>query len=98
MRDYVAIANQYIDDVLSKKISACKWVKLACKRQKKDLTRKRWPYHFDTNKATKVCRFMEALKHTKGPKAGERIHLEPWQCFILTTIFGWGVKSGNRRF
>lgn len=98
MVDYVAIANQYIDDVLSKKISACKWVKLACKRQKKDLTRKRWPYHFDTNKANRVCRFMEALKHTKGPKAGERIHLEPWQCFILTTIFGWVDKSGNRRF
>jgi len=24
--------------------------------------------------------------------------LEPWQCFILTTVFGWVDDNGNRRF
>lgn len=98
MRDYIAIANKYIDDVLSGKVVACRYVKQACKRQLKDLKRKRWPYHFDEVKACRVCKFIELLTHIKGPKAGERIILEPWQIFILTTVFGWLDNAGIRRF
>jgi phage terminase large subunit-like protein len=34
----------------------------------------------------------------KGPLAGEPIHLEPWQDFILATVFGWVKPNGTRRF
>jgi phage terminase large subunit-like protein len=34
----------------------------------------------------------------KGPLAGEPISLEPWQVFILTTVFGWVTPDGKRRF
>ena len=97
-RDYIAIAQKYISDVISGKVPACSFVKKACKRQKEDLKRKKWLYHFDKEKATRICRFIELLTHVKGPKAGENIVLEPWQIFILTTVFGWVDKEGHRRF
>lgn len=93
-------ANQYIDDVLSGKILACHWVKQACERQKKDKQNKKFEYEFDETKANAVCRFVEALPHIKGTQfAGKLLTLEPWQCFILTTVFGWVHKKTTlRRF
>lgn len=109
---YVAKANQYIDDVLSGKIPACKWTKLACERQKNDLKRsktKAFGYKFEPKLANKICYFVELLPHTKGDWARPKmvngkltypkIILEPWQCFILTCVFGWvHKKTGLRRF
>ena len=97
--DHVDKALRYIDGVLSGKIPVCKEVKQACERQKKDLRKKRFGYIFDRARANKVCRFIELLKHAKGPLAGQHIHLEDWQCFMLTTVFGWvDKKTGYRRF
>lgn len=99
--DYVDKAKRYITKVLDGKIPTCRWVKFACLRQKQDLERKKsskFPYHFDRKRANKPCKFIECLCHVKGPKAGECIHLEDWQCFIITTIFGWVDDNGYRRF
>ncbi len=99
---HVAKANKYARDVVSGKVDACKWVKLACQRQLDDL--KRWnkksdPYYFDKTKAERVCKFIENLPHTKGKWAGTNQTLEPWQCFFLTTSFGWmRTKDDTRRF
>lgn len=100
-RDFCALALRYAKDVVAGKIPAGRFVKAACKRQIEDL--KRWKakgaaYRFDTGRANKVCRFIELLPHIKGPKAGEPIVLEPWQVFILTTVFGWVKADGSRRF
>lgn len=100
-RDYCAIARQYCEDVLSGKVLACKWVKLACQRQVDDL--KRWakdgPYKWDSEKAARVCRFIELLPHIEGAKAGQALALEPWQIFRLTAVFGWVKRdTGTRRF
>lgn len=100
-RDYVAIANRYIGEVLSGAIPACRWVKLACQRQVDDLARigqPDWPWLFDAEKAARVCRFIELLPHIKGRWATPNLVLEPWQIFILTTAFGWVGANGNRRF
>lgn len=97
MRDYVSIANQYIADVLSGKQLACEWVIKACERQKRDL--EGLPgYTFNPKRGAKVCYFVEHLRHTKGPLARQKIVLEPWQIFILTTVFGWVDSTGARRF
>jgi phage terminase large subunit-like protein len=99
-RDFCAIARQYCEDVLSGNILACKWVKLACERQVNDLQRigqQPWLYEFDEEKASRICRFIERLPHIKGPLAGKTITLEPWQVFILTTVFGWVKKSTKAR-
>jgi phage terminase large subunit-like protein len=39
------------------------------------------------------------LVHTKGVWAGQSIHLEPFQVFLLVNLFGWlEIKTGLRRY
>ena len=98
--DFCAKAKKYEDDILSGKIPACVYVKQAIRRQREDL--KRWSkkdslFYFDQAEGNRVCKFIELLPHTKGALRGQKIKLEPWQCWILTTIFGWRRRSDNRR-
>lgn len=99
---HVDLANRYAADVISGAIPACKWVRLACERQQRDLKRQNteeFPYRFDVAKAEKVCEFVECLPHIKGKWGGSSIKLEPWQKFILCVVFGWvHAESGLRRF
>jgi len=108
--EHVENAEAYVDRVISGRIPACKWVKLACERHRRDMAssiKKRWPYEFDPSKANRACKFLEKLPHVKGkwakpdPQTGEplRMRLEPWQKFVICSIFGWVKKSnGKRRF
>ncbi len=109
--DYAEIARRYAEAVVAGDIPACKWVQLACQRQLDDLVRfkgKTSPCRFNPvlkdklgksfRPADRVCAFIECLPHVKGPLAGQPIHLEPWQVFILTTVFGWVKPDGKRRF
>lgn len=102
MTDHVKDANKYIEQVLSGEVPACEWVRLACQRQLDDLAKQGaegWEYRFDDDKASRVCNFVENLKHAKGKWAGKLIKLERWQKFIITTVFGWvNILSGYRRF
>lgn len=100
MKDYCKIATDYARKVVEGKITACKWVKLACQRQLDDLERD-FPFKFDHKKANRICAFVEGLPHIKGEwaKRRQKLILEPWQCFIYTTVFGWVSKeTGLRRF
>jgi len=113
MKDYIQIAAQYQADVLAGVIPACTWVRLACERNRRDLDRQdtpAFPYRFNPDAGAKICQFAELLPHIKGPKAfivgrddedrslWNTISLEPWQCWILTTLFGWKRQNGARRF
>ena len=104
MNRYVEAATSYARAVAEGQILACKWVKLACVRQLQDLERAtsgEWPWIFDAEKAARPCEFIELLPHIKGKWARERrlIELEPWQCFIITTVFGWVHRETSlRRF
>ncbi|RPI95379.1 MAG: terminase large subunit [Chloroflexi bacterium] len=96
-------AEQYAQDVISGKIVACKWVRLACERHAHDLkhAHKRGLY-FDAGAAEYVLHFIGMLRHSKGKWGrgkGEFIRLEPWQQFIIWVAFGWKRKAdGMRRF
>lgn len=109
--NYTGVARQYAQAVVSGEVSACKWVRLACQRQLNDLAKfkgKDSAYRFNpklTDKsgrayypADNLCAFIERLPHVKGPLAGQPIRLEPWQVFVLTTIYGWVKPDGKRRF
>lgn len=96
-RDYVQIAHQYCLNVIYDRILTCEWVRKAVKRQLDDLENPKG-FVFDETAANRVCKFIECLTHVKGNLAGQRIHLEPWQVFILTTVFGWKTQDGRRRF
>lgn len=97
---YVEAARAYADGVVSGAIPACRFVQQACQRQIADLESPPDGYKFDAQKATRVCAFVELCPHIKGELArrGELIKLEPWQVFILTTVFGWVDDKENRRF
>lgn len=93
-KDYTAIAKRYAERVVSGKILASHWVQQACRRQLADL--KRWgngrgTYKWDRKRANRICMFVERMPHIEGAWAsrGEKLILQPWQIFILTTIFGW---------
>ena len=108
---YTDSARAYAEQVVAGEVLACRWVQRACQRQLDDLVRfkgKASPYRFNPkltdrqgrsfNPADNLCAFIERLPHVKGPLAGEPIALEPWQAFILTTVFGWVRSDGKRRF
>jgi phage terminase large subunit-like protein len=108
---YAEAARRYDESIVAGDILACRWVKQACQRQLDDLDRckgKASPYRLNlklTDKqgcsfypADNLCAFIERLPHVKGPLAGEPIRLEPWQVFILSTVFGWAKVDGKRRF
>jgi phage terminase large subunit-like protein len=108
-RNYSGVAERYAASVVAGRIPACKWVQAACQRQLDDLTRwrgkKRAPYRWNAKPpggklgyADRVCYVIEQLPHIKGPLAGQKIRLGPWQIFILTTVFGWTQPDGARRF
>ncbi len=101
---HVETGEKYAKGVLDGKILACKWVKLACERHFRDKDRKDWLYVFDAAKAERVAKFCELFPHTKGKWAQKKepFVLQPFQCFITLSIFGWvhseGSKKGKRRF
>ena len=103
-RDYAAIAKGYARDVAAGKIPAGKSIRLQCARFLAELKvqrRKAFPHRFDAALASRICRFIEKLPHTKGKwaRSKETIRLEPWQIWILCCAFGWvRKKDGLRRF
>ena len=111
MSKFALSAKHYAEAVVSRQILTCEWVQKACQRQLDDLVRfKRKSSIFQFNPelldrhgrpyrpADNLCSFIERLPHVKGPLAGQMIVLEPWQVFILSTVFGWVKSDGKRRF
>jgi phage terminase large subunit-like protein len=89
--------TQYAQDVVSGRQIACKKVIQACQRHLDDLNRS--DLFFDEAEANRVCTFAENLKHIKGKWDNPYIQLEPWQKFVLGSVFGWKRKeSGLRRY
>lgn len=108
-RDYPAIARKYASDVCAGRIPAGLQIRLQCRRflDELKLSRSRvakFPFVFDPAKASRPCRFIETLPHSKGKwaRSKERLTLEPWQVWIICVTFGWlhkaGAQKGLRRF
>lgn len=45
-----------------------------------------------------ACAFIEQLAHVKGRWAGTKIKLEPFQVFLVTSLFSWYFLDGRRRY
>jgi phage terminase large subunit-like protein len=93
-KNFPEIAKQYCLDVISGKIPAGHYIKRACEKHISDLKRSdsgesRW--FFDEQAASRPCKFIELMPHTKGKWARERkrLELEPWQAFFVASVFGW---------
>lgn len=98
--NYFEIAKKYANDVVQGRLPACDLVKKACQRQLNDLIRygDGHKFIFDSASGDRICWFIEHLTHVKGELAGKEIRLEPWQVFILHTVFSWKTPAGTRRF
>ena len=92
----------YANQVLDGRITACKKVKMACRRFFDDLKRSQedpeWPWTFDETKGARPIVFMERyLTPSKGDY--DRFELMGWQCFCEANLYGWvDRKTGLRRF
>lgn len=87
--------NQYVENVLSGKITACNNLKLVCKRYK--AWHDRDDIYFDTEDVDRKIRFTERLTHWEGEAAGTRFILLPWQKFFYASIFGFKYKETQAR-
>lgn len=95
-KDYIAIAHDYADRVLSGQQPSCTTIRQMAARWRLDL--KRTDIYLDDKAAIRACRFLETLRHFKGLMAGKLLELEPWQVFAMVNIFGWKRSNGLRRF
>ena len=78
---------EYAEDVLSGKIVAGKYIKLAASRflswfDREDII-------FDIARMNKIESFISHLRHFEGAWAGKPFRLLPFQRFIISNIFGW---------
>lgn len=91
--------DAYAVDVLEGEVVAGRLVRLACERHLRDRQAEKpgrpW---FDEVEATISINFFALLRHTKGEWAKQPIILEPWQAFIIGSVFGWKLRDGTRRF
>lgn len=96
------IVETYVADVLSGKKIACKEIKQACRRYKKDLKNK--DYEFKIFDAEFIIGIIETMfTHEQGqkldgtPLLGLPFLLEPWQKFIIYNLVGFYKKGTNER-
>lgn len=85
--------TQYAEDVLSGKITACNYVKLACKRYLSFFDK----YDFREEKVNRVLNFISKLRHYTGEHNHQPFILLPYQIFIIASIFGFYYKGTDKR-
>lgn len=89
----------YARDVVSGAVPAGHHVRLACRRHLEDLDRgAERGLRFDAAAAKRVFDFFSLLRHSKGRWAGAPFDLQPWQKFVVGSLFGWKKSDGTRRF
>lgn len=98
----VAVISQvtaYAEAVITGDIPTGLLVRQACERHLRDIeTGHERGLTFDDDAAEHAISFFPLLRHSKGEWAGEPFQLEPWQEFIVGSLFGWKRADGLRRF
>jgi len=95
------LATWYAEQVVKGKITANKEVTQACWRHLNDLKKqgtKKFPWIFVEETGHRPIRFIEKFcKPSKGDF--KQLILQPWQHFVVGSLFGWVHKdTGLRRF
>ena len=93
MTDTYAKYKEYPNDVISGKIVACKYVRQACERYLRFFDK----YDFRADKVDKVVNFIKLLKHFTGKFNGKPFILQPYQYWIVCSIFGFYYKGTDKR-
>lgn len=97
--------DAYADAVLAGAILAGPCVRAACARHQKDCARQgtaELPYLFNDARAQHIVEFFEQVLRLPDlvDEDGQPrpFLLEPWQVFIVGSLFGWVDAKGQRRF
>src|SRR5512139_2390015 len=89
----------YCHGVQDGTVPACEMIRLAVQRHIRDLeTGGQRGLHFDRQAAEHAVKFFGFLKHSKSEWAGQPFEPEPWQQFLLWSLFGWKRSDGYRRY
>lgn len=86
---------QYAQDVIEGNIVCGKFIKFAAERFFSFMEDDR--YEFRENKADYVIDFFSILQHFTGRHAGKPFILQPWQQFVIASIYGFYVKNTEER-
>ena len=89
------VYHKYAEDVLSGKIVACELIKLACERYLSFLEEDR--YEFREDVVDNKIKFYSVLRHFKGKHSGKPFILEPWQQWIVASLYGFFNKEDGSR-
>lgn len=89
----------YAREVLAGRIIAGRLVQLACQRHLDDAARgsKRGLVWYAAA-AHHTLAFFGHLRHSTGEWAHQPFALQPWQAFVVGSLFGWKRVDGVRRF
>ena len=71
---HCAAAQSYVAGVLDGSILACEWIRLACERHQRDLSRvddADWLYTYNFDLAERAARFATRFPHVKGKWAAK---------------------------
>ncbi len=92
---------EYAENVVNKKILACKKTIKSCEMFLKDLEEAELEnsvYYFDFEEVDSIIQFIENLSLSDGKWKGQKIKLLDWQCFIVASIYGfYERKTGKRK-
>ena len=92
----IELAEKYIEGVIEGSITCGNTVKQAVQRHIEDITKsesKDFDYYFDIKRASLACKAIRLMPHTSGSVAGLPFQLEPWQAFIIWSLYGWRKKE-----
>lgn len=91
-------ATAYAKDVVAGAYVVGRLVRLAAERHLRDLeTAQDRGLQWRPRASERVIDFFRHVQHFEGPKAGEPVVLEPWQCFAIGVPFGWYRWSEDRQ-
>jgi phage terminase large subunit-like protein len=89
----------YAERVLAGEIVTGRLVRLAVQRHMRDVeTGADRGLRFDDRAAAKAISFFGFVQHSKGEWANTPVRLEPWEEFIIGSLFGWMRADGTRRY
>lgn len=89
----------YAAAVVADEIVANHYVRLACERHQRDLTEgASRGITFDADAAAHAIGFFAFLRLSEGAFASQPFTLEPFQEFIVGSLFGWKKADTTRRF
>lgn len=87
--------NRYVQDVLDRKIVACKAIRQACRRFRDWYDRD--DIYFDYTDVDKKIEFIHKLRHFTGQFSDQPFVLMSWQQFVVAGIFGFKWVSNDKR-